>query len=168
MKRTLSVIAAIAVAATSHVWAQSGQADPFSGTWRLNVERSNAAWLAQPRPKAGTPQPQSFALVTIKASDETVDYSVEYARGKEAHKKASYTAKYNDAKWQDVRGTSDGFSSLTLVKSTDRIRYSVTRGHDGQFAGLIYYTIAEDGRSLTSAGLSPDGYVQYVRVFDKQ
>ncbi len=169
MKHRLSCIAAFVASIAPHAWAQSSQPDPFNGTWRLNAARSTTTWQSHPQPKIATPQPRSFELVTMKVADGTMDCSVEYARANEAHKKASYTAKYNDAKWQDVRGGADGsFSSLTLVKSTDRIRYLVTRAQDGQFAGVILNTLAEDGRSFTSVGLGVDGYVQYVRVFEKQ
>ena len=93
----------------------------------------------------------------MKVMNDTMEYSAEYARGNEQHKKASYTAKYNDAKWQDLRGAADAaFSSLTLVKSTDRIHYWVTRGKDGQFAGVILNKMAEDGRSFVTVGLGSD------------
>jgi hypothetical protein len=169
MKATLSCIAALVLFIPPQAWAQSSQADPFNGTWRLNVARSTATWQAHAQPKIATPQPQAFELATIKVADTTMDYSVEYARGNEPHKKANFTAKYNDAKWREIQGTADGaYASLTLVKSTDRIRYMVTRAKDGQFAGIILNKLADDGRSFTSVGFGGDGYVQYVRVFEKQ
>jgi hypothetical protein len=169
IKHTLSFIVTLVLFGTPQALAQSNQADPFNGTWRLNVARSTTTWQAHAQPKIATPQPQSFELATIKVADTTMDYSVEYSRADEPHKKATFTAKYNDAKWQDIRGTADGaYASLTLVKSTDRIRYLVTRAKDGQFAGLIQHKLADDGRSFTAVGLGADGYVQYVRVFEKQ
>ena len=169
MKHVMSCLTAVIVLTASVTWAQSGQRDPFDGTWRLNVARSTATWQAHPQPKVVTPQPQSFELVTMKVTNDTMEYSAEYARGNEQHKKASYTAKYNDAKWQDLRGAADAaFSSLTLVKGTDRILYWVTRGKDGQFAGVILHKMAEDGKAFVTVGLGSDGYVQYVRVFEKQ
>ena len=147
----------------------SAQGDPFSGTWRLNVEKSKELWQAQPQPKAGAPQAQSFELVTMNIANGAMQYSVEYARGKERHKKGSYTAKFNDAKWQDVNDVGDeAISALTLVKSSDRIHSWVTRGKDGQFAGLVHRRLADDARSFVSVGVGTDGYVQYVRVFEKQ
>ena len=169
MKLTLSSIVALVLFIAPQAGAQSSQADPFNGTWRLNVERSAATWQAHAQPKIATPHPQSFELATIKVTDATMDYSAEYARANEPRKKANFTAKYNDAKWQEIHGTADGAqTSLTLVKSTDRIRYMVTRGKDGQFAGLIMHKLADDGRSFTSVALGSDGYVHYVRVFEKQ
>ena len=166
MKHTLSCLA-LALSLAPQAWAQS--ADPFNGTWRLNVARSAASWQAHAQPKIAAPQPQSFELVTIKAADNTMDYSVEYAQANEPHKKTHFNAKYNDAKWQEVHGAAPGaYASLTLVKSADRIRYLVTRGKDGQFAGIILHKMADDGRSFTSVGVAGDGYVQYVRVFEKQ
>ena len=168
MKLTLSCIALV-LSLTPEAWAQSAQADPFNGTWRLNVARSATTWQAHAQPKIATPQPQSFELVTIKVADNTMDYSVEYAQTNEQRKKAHFNAKYNDAKWQEFHGAAPGaYASLTLVKSTDRIRYLVTRGKDGQFAGIVLHRMADDGRSFTSVGVGGDGYVQYVRVFEKQ
>lgn len=169
MKHMISCIAAVVTLIAAPAWAQSSQEDPFDGTWRLNMDRSRASWQAHPQPKIAVPQPQSFELVTMKIANGTMEYSVEYARGNEQHKKANYSARYNDARWQDVQGAADGaFSSLTLVKSTDRIHYLVTRAKDGQFAGLIQHKLADDGKSFVSVGLGRDGYVQYVRVFEKQ
>lgn len=169
MKHVISCIAAVLILFAPEASAQSGQGNPFSGTWRLNVEKSKEMWQAHPQPKAASPQQQSYELITMTIANDTMEYSVEYARGKERHKKASYTAKFNDARWQDINGAADeAFSTATLVKTTDRIHSWVTRGKDGQFAGLILRRMAEDARSFTSVGLGGDGYVQYVRVFDKQ
>jgi len=168
LKHILSCIALV-LSVAPYAGAQPGQTDPFNGTWRLNVARSTASWQSHAQPKIATPQPQSFEVVTIKVADSTMDYSVEYARANEPHQKAHFNAKYNDAKWQEIHGAAPGaYASLTLVKSADRIRYLVTRGKDGQFAGLILHKMADDGRTFTSVGVGGDGYVQYVRVFEKQ
>jgi len=169
MKYAVSCITALLVWTVPGAWAQSGQADPFNGTWKLNVTRSTAKWQSHPQPKVADPQAQSFELITMSITNDTMDYKVEYARANERHRKANYTAKYNDARWQDIHGDPDGpLSTLTLVKTNDRTHYWVTRGKDGQFAGLVVRQMAEDGKSFTSVGLGGDGYVQYVRVFEKQ
>ena len=169
MKYRVLCIIALLILMVPEARAQSGQADPFSGTWKLNVARSTARWQSHPQPKVAEPQPQSFELITMSIANDTMDCKVEYARANERHKKANYTAKYNDARWQEIHGDPDGaLSTLTLVKTTDRTHYWVTRSKDGQFAGLVVRQMAEDGKSFTSVGLGGDGYVQYVRVFDKQ
>ena len=168
MKHIVASIIALLIVVAG-VWAQSGQADQFNGTWKLNVAKSTTKWQAHPQPKVAEPQPQSFELITMSIANDTMDYKVEYARANERHRKANYTARYNDARWQDIHGDPDGpLSTLTLVKTNDRTHYWVTRGKDGQFAGLVVRQMAEDGKSFTSVGLGGDGYVQYVRVFDKQ
>ncbi|HEV8319119.1 MAG TPA: hypothetical protein VGQ10_17020 [Vicinamibacterales bacterium] len=168
MKHIVASIIALLIVVAG-VWAQSGQADQFNGTWKLNVAKSTTKWQAHPQPKVAEPQPQSFELITMSIANDTLDYKVEYARANERHRKANYTARYNDARWQDIHGDPDGpLSTLTLVKTNDRTHYWVTRGKDGQFAGLVVRQMAEDGKSFTSVGLGGDGYVQYVRVFDKQ
>ena len=169
MKYMVSCIIALLIVTVPTVWAQSSQADQFNGTWKLNVARSTTKWQAHPQPKVAEPQPQSFELITMSITNDTIDYKVEYARANERHRKANYTARYNDARWQDIHGDPDGpLSTLTLVKTNDRTHYWVTRGKDEQFAGLVVRQMAEDGKSFTSVGLGGDGYVQYVRVFDKQ
>lgn len=164
MKPALLCVA-IAAAVTPGAWAQSGSADSFDGTWRLSAAKSQATWEAQPQPKRATPQAQSAELMTMRVADGTMQYKVEYAGGKTA----SYTAKFNDAKWQDVRGDAeDGIAAVTLVKINERLHYWVTRTKDAQFAGLIQRRVAADGKSITSVRIGTDGYVHYVRVFEKQ
>jgi hypothetical protein len=145
--------------------AQSPGSDPFDGTWRLSAARSQTMWQAQPQPKRPTAQPQSQELITMRIAGGAVDYRVDYGGGRTA----AYKAAFNDAKWQDVRGEAEGnVTALTLVKINDRLHYWVTRTKDGQFAGVVQRSLAADGKSFTSIGLGPDGYVQYVRVFEKQ
>ena len=169
MKFMVSCIIAVLTLIVPEAWAQGGQADPFNGTWKLNVAKSTTRWQSHPQPKVAEPQPQSYELITMAIANDAVDYKVEYARGNERRKKANYTAKYNDARWQDIHGEADGpLSTLTLVKTNERSHYWVTRSKDGQFAGVVVRQMAEDGKSFISVGLSGDGYVQYVRVFDKQ
>jgi hypothetical protein len=155
------MLAATATAAS----AQSAAADPFNGTWKLNSAKSATHWEAQKQPKSAAPQAQSSELITISIADGTMKYRVEYAQGKAA----SYTAKFNDAKWQDIQGDAEGgLSALTLVKINDRLHYWVTRTKDGQFGGLVQRRLADDGKSFTSTRVGSDGYVHYVRVFEKQ
>jgi hypothetical protein len=161
--KSLGLYAAVAFALVARVSAQGP--DPFDGTWRLNAAKTQTVWAAQPQPKSATPQAQGTELMTMHVADGTMQYKVEYAGGKTA----SYTAKFNDAKWQDIRGDAEnGIAAVTLVKINDRLHYWVTRTRDGQFGGLIQRRIAEDGKSLTSVRVGTDGYVQYVRVFDRQ
>src|SRR5262245_11254 len=126
--------------------AQGAAADPFNGTWRLNVVKSAAMWQAQPQPKAAAPQPQSDELITMRITDGTMQYRVEHGKGSAPNTTATYTARFNDAKWQDIRGEAEGgLGALTLVKINDRLHYWVTRTKDGQFGGLIHQRLAEDG-----------------------
>jgi hypothetical protein len=170
MKIATPVVAlALLVAAGSRASAQSGTSDPFNGSWRLSAGKSAAAWQSQPQPRRPVPDPQSHGLITMKIANGMMDYRVEHGAGTGQPKQASYTAAYNDARWQPVLGSPDGaYSAITLVKITDRQHYWVTRSQDGQFAGVTLRKMADDGRSFTSIGIGPDGYVQYARVFEKQ
>jgi hypothetical protein len=169
MRLIASCTAAMLVVMAPEGRAQSAPADPFNGTWRLNVEKSASLWQAQPQPKLAVPQSQSHELITMSITDGGMQYRVEYGQGNDRNATATYAAKFNDAKWQDIRGEAEGgIRALTLVKINDRVHYWVTRGKDGQFGGLIHRRLADDGRSFTSIRLGTDGYVQYVRVFDKQ
>ena len=169
MKYVSSCIAIAVTVVAAESWAQNGPGDPFSGTWKLHAAKSQAMWQAQPQPKIAVPQAQSHELITIAIANDTMQYKVEYAQRNERHKTASYTATFNDAKWQDVRGEGEGgLSALTLVRINDRLHYWVTRTKDGQFGGLVQRRMAEDGKTFTSLRLGSDGYVQYVRVFERQ
>lgn len=157
--------AGLVLAAALAVRAQDARTEPFDGIWKLSVPRSQSMWQSQPQPKRATPQTQSQELITMRVAGGAVDYRVDYGGGRTA----AYKAAFNDAKWQDVRGEAEGgVSALTLVKINDRLHYWVTRTKDGQFAGVIQRRMAADGKSFTSMGLGRDGYVQYVRVFDRQ
>jgi hypothetical protein len=148
---------------------QNIRPDPFDGTWRLNPSKSSIMWDAHPQPKVATPSPQSFGLLSIKSGGVVRDYALEFARAGEPHRKLSYAAKYNDATWQMIQGAGDIISaSVTLVKITDHIHYVVARDKDQQFAGVVLHRMAEDGKSFNSVGIGPDGYVHFVRVFDRQ
>ena len=164
-----SCIAVMLAIIAGEARAQNAPADPFNGTWRLNVAKSTSMWQAQPQPKIAVPQPQSHELITMRITDGTMQYRVEYGQGNDRNTAATYTAKFNDAKWQDIRGEIEGgLGALTLVKINDRLHYWVTRTKDGQFGGLIHRRMADDGKSFASIRLGTDGYVQYVRVFEKQ
>ncbi len=156
---------AVVLTLTLGVWAQSAQTESFNGTWRLSVAKSQVMWQAQPQPKIATPPPQSEELITMRIGDGAMEYRVEYAGGKTA----AYKATFNDAKWQDIRGEGEGgISTLALVKINDRLHYWVTRTKDGQFGGVIQRRMAADAKSFTSVRLGTDGYVQYVRVYERQ
>jgi hypothetical protein len=163
-----AVLAAVLALLPARALAQSGGADPFAGSWRLDVSKSTAAWQAHPQPKRAEPAPQTHGLITMKVDNGTMEYRVEHAASGGPPQRASYSASYNDARWRSVQGTPDGpFSEVTLVRIHDRLHYWVTR-QGGQFAGLALRRLAEDGRTLTSVGIGADGRVQYVRVYVRQ
>ena len=169
MRFIASCTAVILAFMAPEVRAQSAPADPFSGTWRLNLAKSASMWQAQPQPKLAEPLPQSHEVITMSITDGAMQYRVEHRLGNDRNETATYTAKFNDARWQDIRGEAEGgIAAVTLVRINDRVHYWVTRTKDGQFDGLISRRLADDGRSFTSIRLGTDGYVQYVRVFDKQ
>ena len=168
MTSIASLVAAILSAVAPSVLAQSGPADPFNGTWRLNAAKSTAMWQAQPQPKSASPRAMAHEVITMRIASGTMDYRVEYEEADHGRKTATYRAQFNDAAWEDIRGEAEGgLSALTLVKIDDRLHYWVTRTKDGAFGGLIQRRLADDGRSFTSVSLGSDGYVQYVRVYEK-
>lgn len=165
----VALVLLVLVAARPHGLAQGSENDPFNGSWRLSPEKSAAAWQSQPQPKRPVPEPQSVGVITMTVTSGTVDYRVEHGQGTAPPKRATYTAAYNAATWQPVQGAPDGaYAAVTLVKINDRQHSWVTRTRDGQFAGVVLRKMAQDSRSFTSIGIGTDGYVRYVRVFEKQ
>src|SRR5262245_22871809 len=133
MKYAAACIAFVLVAGPLSARAQ--QADPFNGTWKLNVAKSQAMWQTQKQPKAANPQSQSSEVISMNIANGALQYQVEYAKGN----KASFTGKFNDAQWQNFRGDAEGgVAAATLVKINDHLHYWVTRTKDGQFGGLIH------------------------------
>lgn len=174
MSRTMNMAApavalVLLVAGGPHGLAQGNASDPFNGSWRLSPEKSAAAWQSQPQPKRPAPEPQSVGVITMKVAGGTVEYRVEHGQGTAPSERATYAATYNDATWQPVQGAPDGaYATVTLVRINDRQHYWVTRSQDGQFAGVVLRKMAADSRSFTSIGIGTDGYVHYVRVYEKQ
>ena len=157
MRRVLASIATIVLAAAVGASAQGTQRDPFSGTWKLNVQKSRMTTGTLP----------SSEIVTARVVDGVMDCTLESTTAGQPARKATYRARYNDSTWAEAKNF-DGFQQLKLVKVNDRLHYWVLRRNDGRAAGLAMQRMAEDGKSFTAVALGLDGNVQSTRVYEKQ
>jgi hypothetical protein len=142
------------------------QADPFTGSWTLNVAKS------------------TMVSPATASKSETVTYR--YANGEEIYASDAVTAK-GEAEHTDYRGVYDGpygtikmtvdgkvvsEGALQLRKLDPRTRLRIAMRPDGTLNGIIVRRLAADGRSITSSILRFDGdgriVVHETRWFDKK
>src|SRR5215468_12090424 len=85
MARMITVSLFISVLLTQQGYAQE---DPFSGSWKLNVEKSKM-------------QPRTFSkseTVVYRVSDNTEVYTSDVITGEDEHEVTQYNARYDDGK----------------------------------------------------------------------
>ena len=139
-------------------------ADPFLGTWKLNLQRSQFP---------GPPPPQPHIL-TFEATPDGAILGMVYdldARGNRTAV-ARLTYRYDGREYRDVDPVSGMPKSNTLAfTSLDRRTVEVV--HRVGNPPVTYREIrrvAEDGRTLTFSATLPrrDGTVTVLQVFDRQ
>jgi hypothetical protein len=142
------------------------QADPFTGSWTLNVAKS------------------TMVSPATASKSETVTYR--HVNGEEIYASDAVTAK-GEAEHTDYRGVYDGpygtikmtvdgkvasEGALQLRKLDPRTRLRIAMRPDGTLNGIIVRRLAADGRSITSSILRFDGdgriVVHETRWFDKK
>ena len=155
MRRTLGCLAiALAAAATVASSQQGGQgADPFNGTWRLNVEKTKEL--------SGGTSPV-HEIITFRIGDDGVQhYEVEIQSSADAPlRKGWYDSKYNEPKFVPYNGTiypEDAGMEVMTVKVDERTHYRIARTRTGEASYVMMRRLAEDRQSYISAGLRTDG-----------
>jgi hypothetical protein len=151
MRKAMLFLAVFGLAVS--VWA----ADPFVGTWKLNVAKSK---LPAPAPKS-----QSFKCVaqgdTFRWMFETVG-----ADGKATH--SEWSGKY-DGKDYPVKG--DPTVDTTSLKKTDAYSFVDIDKKAGKEVGSYQVTVSKDVKTITATGKVKDAKGQettVVMVADKQ
>jgi len=147
-------------------WVSAQQADPFTGSWTLNVAKS------------------TMVSPATASKSETVTYG--HVNGEEIYTSDAVTAK-GEAEHTDYRGVYDGpygtikmtvdgkvtsEGALQLRKLDPRTRLRIAMRPDGTLNGIIVRRLATDGRSITSSILRFDNdgrvAVYETRWFDKK
>ena len=164
MKTVLAGLTACVLVVVGIAFAQDR--DPFTGTWRLNVEKST---MDMSSPSA--------------SKSETVTYR--YEKGEEIYSSDAITSK-GEKEHTDYRGVYDGphghikmtidgkvvtDAPLQLRKLDPRTRLRIAMQPDGTLRGIIVRRLSEDGQTITSSilGFDRTGKVtnSQTRVFEK-
>lgn len=165
MRRRLGlgvVVLAAAAAAGSAQQARPG-ADPFNGTWRLNVEKTKEL--------SGGTSPV-HEIITFEIGDDGVQhYRVEIRSSEDAPlRRGWYDSKYDEARFAPYEGTvypPDAGMEVMTVKVDDRTHYRIARTREGEARYVMMRRLSDDGRSYISAGLRIDGTPGLYRWMDR-
>jgi len=147
------VVGAVVVSAA--LWG----ADPFLGTWKLNLEKSKFG--AAPVPKAGTRTCVAQRGGMIKCTQDGVN-----AKGESTH--MEYTVKYDG---KDYPVTGSPTVDTVAAKRIDSRTQEWTGKKAGQVVGTVRIVVSKDGKTLTGtwSGKDPAGNpITYTTVSDKQ
>lgn len=149
-KNILVVITAILILALASV---AMAADPFVGTWKLNVAKSNAS----PAPKGQT--------LKITAQNSGFKWAFDTVEADGTATNGVWAGKY-DGKDYSLTGNSN-FDTVA-TKRTDANTLDVVLKKGGKVVGTGRNVVSKDGKTLTMTGKLTNAQGQDVSVFDKQ
>ena len=133
-------------------------ADQFSGTWKMNAEKSKYS---------PGPAPQSLTVVVESDNDNyKIDATGIGSDGKPTH--VQYSAKFDG---KDYPATGIANADTVSVKQIDASTVETTQKKNGNVVMTITTKVATDGKTRTSTyhGKNAEGKdVHNVVVFDKQ
>jgi hypothetical protein len=129
-------------------------ADPFVGTWKLNVAKS----------KFNGDAPKS-RILKIEPSGNAFKLTMENTDAKGKRTTRSYAANFDGKDYPD---TSEPGRDTIAWKRIDPNTWEATAKKDGKVTGVSKRTLTPDGKMLTIAGMNPEGRSTYVSVYDKQ
>ena len=153
--RLLKVVLGMVVASVA-LWG----ADPFLGTWKLNLEKSKYG-AVPPAPKSSTVTCVAEKGGAFKCTGNGVD-----AQGQPTH--SEYTARY-DGKDYPVTGIPE--IDTVSLKRIDSRTIESTGKKAGQVNGTVRTVISRDGRTRTATWSGKDEAgkpVTWTTVSDKQ
>jgi hypothetical protein len=153
-RRMLQTLAMLFVL-TIGLWAAD---DPFMGTWKLNLAKSN--YGSAPTPKSETIKLEPWE----DGAKATVDMVT--AQGRAIHYELA--AKY-DGKDYPIKG--DPLADTIAVKRTDANHAESTWKKDGKVVSRVQEVISRDGKTWTATIATKDAQgkdIKIVQVSDKQ
>ena len=159
MKRSLCVLAMLMVAAVT-AGSVMAQANPFVGTWKLNVAKSKFE---------GAPAPKSLTR-TVTADGVGLKYSFDGVAADGSKLSYSFTSNL-DGKDSAVTGTGmpGGADTVMLKKVSATKTEGVTR-KGGKEVGKASSEVSKDGKTttVTTSGMLDGKEVKAVSVYEKQ
>jgi hypothetical protein len=122
------------------------QGDPFDGTWKLNVAKSDS--------RRSLP---AVELLIFEISGrfgepghaETGTNDITDAEG--TRRRSQYTATYNDGKWHQGRSLDTGQPSrgrTMMIRMDPRSELRLGQRADGTFSSMILRVVQEDGKTM--------------------
>jgi hypothetical protein len=136
------------------------QADPFLGTWKLNVKKSKFT--------PGPPRKSETRMVVTGPNG--MDVSVKRVNGNGATQEFEYTTNLDGKSYPITGDAPEGADSIAVnLTAPKTMQVTLTKG--GKVVGTATISVSSDGKSLTitSKGARADG-TQFsdVAVYDKQ
>jgi hypothetical protein len=144
MRIALHCVAFVAFLACSPAFADAQAADPFAGTWVLNIEQSSYPLGACPE----------SMVIEIEAFDNVVRYRSTTVYSNGATSRAQYTAKY-DGKEALVQG-SRGLLLPVAMKRLDANTVVAAYKRGLKVVATSRREVSSDGRTMTITTSSPD------------
>ena len=141
----LALLLAMAVAATA--------ADAFVGTWKLNVDKSNA----NPAPKS--------QIMKIEAQDSGFKWTSDNVGADGMITKGMWSGKY-DGKDYPLTGSED--VDTVATKKTDANTLDSVLKKRGNVVGTGLAVVSRDGKTLTLTSKLKNTPGQSISVYDKQ
>ena len=136
------------------------QADPFLGTWKLNVKKSKF--------DPGPPRKSETRMVVTGPNG--MDVSVKRVNGNGTTQEFEYTTNL-DGKSYPITGDGPAGADSIAVNLTAPTTMQVTLRKAGKVVGTATISVSGDGKNLTitSKGTRADGtQVNDMAVYDKQ
>jgi hypothetical protein len=133
-------------------------ADPFVGTWKLNVAKSKYSEGQAPKTQTRTYEPFEGDGVTL--TNETV-------RADGSHTKWTFSAHYDG---KDYPYTGNPGLDTIAMKRIDPYTIDIAQKKAGKVVQTGRIVVSKDGKMLTSATKGTDASDPYtnVQVFDRQ
>ena len=139
----------------------AAQADPFTGTWKVDLAKSQALIGQLPKEE----------ILTIAVKDGA-EHAINDITGNDGvRRKSEYTAKYNDGQWyptKDVETGKPGSGMVMMIRADPRTELRIGKGGSGRFGGVIMRQLSEDGKTMTITWGNPDGKISQILHLNKQ
>jgi hypothetical protein len=157
------LLGAMAIALTLGLFSSSvaqAQTDPFVGTWKVNVEKSQFG--------PGTERKSETRI--MESSPTGMKVSVDRTNADGSNQQYNFTTNY-DGKSHPITGTAPyGADAVAItLGASNNLSFKLTKG--GRVVGTGTSVVSADGKTLTitSKGLDASGKsVNSIAVYDKQ
>lgn len=139
-----------------------GAADPFTGTWKLNIEKSRTS-AAKPAP------PPKSVLVTYSGEGEAMKVTVRVTLADGVERSVEHAVPNDGKEHPRYTGAPEG-DTMTSRRIDEFTEESVQK-KDGRITITTRRTVSRDGKTMTATARSsgPGGVtVETVSVYDKQ